>query len=79
MTNNRTAIDTQIRFDRKSGLVRQLSAKDVFLVNTFGYALGIALTINPVFIGSFAPSANIYAVLALGKVCATGRCEAGLG
>jgi APA family basic amino acid/polyamine antiporter len=70
MSNRNSRVETQIRFDRKSGLVRQLSAWDVFLVNTFGYALGIALTINPVFIGSFAPSAKIYIVLALGLVAA---------
>src|SRR6266704_797247 len=59
------------RYDeRKSGLVRQLSAFDVFLINTFGYALGVAVTINPVFIGGFAPSSNIYLVLALGLAAA---------
>ena len=57
-------------FQRKSGLVRQLNVRDVFLVNTFGYALGIALTINPVLIGGFAPSANIFIVLTGGLIAA---------
>lgn len=63
-------MEQSMRFDRKSGLVRQLNAFDVFLVNTFGYALGIAITINPAFIGGFAPSANIYLVLFFGLVAA---------
>jgi len=58
------------RVYRKSGLVRQLDARDVFLINTFGYALGIALTINPGLIGGFSPSANIHIVLTLGLVAA---------
>lgn len=53
---------------RKSGLTREFSALDLFVFNTFGYSLGLALTTNPPFIGGFAPGSNILLVLLFGFV-----------
>jgi amino acid transporter len=58
-------------FDRgRSGYVRDFNTLDVFIFNVIGFSLGLALSTNPSFIGSFAPSANIIIVLALGAVLA---------
>lgn len=58
-------------FDRgRSGYVRDFNTIDVFIFNVIGFALGLALSTNPPFIGSFAPSANIFVVLGLGAVLA---------
>jgi APA family basic amino acid/polyamine antiporter len=68
-----TNIDQSIRtiFPRnKSGIVREFGFADVLIFNILGYSLGVALTTNPVYVGGFAPSANIYAVLTLGLVVA---------
>lgn len=62
--------ESQIFISRKSGLRRELSTLDVFMVNIFGYSLGLALTTNPVFIGSFAPDSNIILVLFFGLLAA---------
>ena len=62
-------IDVKPVFDRpRSGYVRDFKTFDVFVFNTIGFALGLALSTNPAFIGSFAPSSNIVAVLVLGAV-----------
>jgi len=63
-------MDNAIRIDRRSGAIRDLNVIDVFLFNVFGYSLGLALTTNPAIIGNFAPSSNIYMVLALGLLAA---------
>lgn len=58
-------------FDRgKSGYVRDFNGLDVFVFNVMGFALGLALSTNPAFIGGFAPSANIVTVVLLGAILA---------
>lgn len=54
-------------FDRrKSGYVRDFNTVDVFVFNVMGFALGLALSTNPPYIGSFAPDSNILVVILLG-------------
>ncbi|OFW01106.1 MAG: hypothetical protein A3G20_10115 [Acidobacteria bacterium RIFCSPLOWO2_12_FULL_59_11] len=51
-----------------SGLVKEFSAKDTFIFNTLGYALGLVLAITPTFLGGIHPNASIYVVLTLGTI-----------
>jgi len=53
---------------QKSGYKRDFNPLDVFFFNVMGFALGLALSINPSFIGGFAPSSNILLVIILGGV-----------
>lgn len=55
---------------QKSGYTREFNPLDVFLFNVMGFALGLALSTNPTFIGGFAPTANILIVICLGAVLA---------
>ena len=58
-------------YDRqKSGYRREFNPLDVFLFNVMGFALGLALTTNPAFIGSFAPNSDILWVIILGTILA---------
>lgn len=54
----------------KSGYTRDFNPWDVFIFNVMGFALGLALTTNPTFIGAFAPSANLVLVVVLGAILA---------
>jgi len=55
---------------QRSGYARSFSALDVFVFNVMGFALGLAISTNPPFIGSFAPSADVVWVLILGAFLA---------
>src|SRR5688572_30043947 len=62
---------SQVMFDRqRSGYVRDFRPIDVFIFNSLGLSVGLALCTNPPFIGGFAPSANLVTVILLGAVLA---------
>jgi APA family basic amino acid/polyamine antiporter len=66
-----SATNSKPVFERgRSGYVRDFNAVDVFIFNAFGFSLGLALSTNPPFIGSFAPSSNIVIVIVLGAALA---------
>jgi amino acid transporter len=63
--------DAKPIYDRqRSGYVRDFNVLDVFIFNVFGFSLGLALSTNAPFIGSFAPSSNVIIVLLLGALLA---------
>jgi basic amino acid/polyamine antiporter, APA family len=53
---------------KSSGLVREFGARDVFVFNTIGYALGLVLAIVPLLMAGAVPRANVLLVVALGTV-----------
>ena len=55
---------------QKSGYVRDFRLSDVIVFNIMGFALGLALSANPPFIGGFAPGMNIILVIVFGAILA---------
>jgi basic amino acid/polyamine antiporter, APA family len=53
---------------KSSGLVREFGARDVFVFNTIGYALGLVLAIVPLLMAGAVPRANVLLTVALGTV-----------
>jgi APA family basic amino acid/polyamine antiporter len=67
--NNSTPVKADVD-RRRSGYVRHFNVFDVFVFNVMGFALGLALSTNPPFIGGFAPSANVVGLLSSAAVLA---------
>lgn len=53
---------------RSSGLVREFGARDVFVFNTIGYALGLVLAVVPLLMAGAVPEANVLLTVLLGTI-----------